>query len=380
MASVTSNSPKTLTVRETADALRAGRLVVVPTETVFGIASMASSGEAVASLWAIGGEGAERQALAWHIESGSRLLETLEGADRRLSPVQRRLVDKLCPGPLLLAIELDAGEIESVRSALGVGAGVLDEDGVLLVRIVANPQTQRAIGEAGVPVIVRSIPGGGNARSVGEIARAVDRMGASDKVVGVLESDSRPLGKGSTLVRFLRSGGYRVDREGAYAERYIDKQIMRTILFVCTGNTCRSPMAAAIARDLIEREPLDLPTTVRSAGAFTSGGMPATPEAVTAVESLGVDMGSHQSSVLTREMISQADEIYGLTRSHVEAIRAIDPNAGDKVKLLDPDGQDVTDPIGQAQGVYDETAKRLRELIQRRLDAMRSAGKGGAGR
>ena len=50
------------------------------------------------------------------------------------------------------------------------------------------------------------------------------------------------------------------------------------------------------------------------------------------------------------------------------------------MKLLDPDGQDVTDPIGQAQPVYDETAKRLRELIQRRLDAMRSAGKGGAAR
>ncbi len=379
MGSVTSNSPKTLTVREAADAVRADRLVVVPTETVFGIAAAASSKGAVDSLWSLGTE-SSRRALAWHIESGTRLAETLEGAEHRLSAVQRRLVEKLCPGPLLLAIELGDDAIERVRSALGVEAGVLDDDGVLLVRIVANPQTQRAISEVGGPVIVRSIPGGGNARTGDEITRAIDRMGAAHLVAGVLESDSRPLGKGSTLVRFLTSGGYRVDREGAYAERYIDKQIMRTILFVCTGNTCRSPMAAAIARELIAREPLELPTTVRSAGAFTSGGMPATPEAATAVESLGYTMGGHQSSVLTREMIAQADEIYGLTSSHVDAIRAIDPNAGDKVKLLDPDGQDVTDPIGQSQPVYDATAKRLRELIEKRLDAMRSAEKGGAAR
>lgn len=354
--------------------------MVIPTETVFGVAADASSDDAVRGLWSLDAD-SDRQALAWHIESAERLVETLGAIGHRLSAVQRRLLARLCPGPMLIAVELSEAELGTVRDHLGVGAGVVDRDGALLVRIVANAEAQRAISEAALPVIMRAIPGGGSgARTTDEAARAIDRLGVPDRVAGVLHSDSRPMGKSSTLVRFLSSGGYSVDREGAYAERYIDKQIMKTILFVCTGNTCRSPMAAAIARDLVESDPLELPVTVRSAGAFTAGGMPATPEAVTAVGSLGIEMGAHQSSVLTREMIAQADEVYGLTASHVEAIRSIDSHAGDKVKLLDPDGRDVPDPIGHPQAVYDETAKRLRELIALRLDAMREAEKGGAAR
>ncbi len=370
VGSTTQNNPKTLDVPGAAEALSHGLPVVLPTETVFGIGADASSPTALDRLWAIG-EPTARQPLAWHIGSVSALLSTLKELHRTLSPVQNRLIQKLCPGPMLLAIELDQDPLKRLQQHLGVAPGVIDEGGALLVRIVANPETQNTLEKAGVPVVVRAVPGAGSLRTTDEARRAVERLGSSETLAGVLASDQRTLGQSSTLVRFLKSGGYRVDREGAYSQRYIDKQIMRTILFVCTGNTCRSPMAAAIARELIEQSPLDLPTSVRSAGAFTSGGMPATPEAVTAVESLGYSMGAHQSSVLTREMITQADEIYGLTASHVAAIRAIDPNAGSKIMLLDPDGRDVPDPIGQSQSVYDQTAKRLRELIERRLSEHR---------
>lgn len=379
VGSATGHSLKTLSAADAGVGLRRGDAVVAPTETVFGIGVDGSSPGALDRLWSIGGAGV-RQPLAWHFGSVSTLVSTLAEAGFAFSAVQARLVQRLCPGPLLLAIEMDEAVLERVLGAAAVGAGVVNDGEALLVRVVANPDTQATLEQADVPVVMRAIPSAGSPRTADEAARAIERLGAAELVAGVLVSSERPLGQSSTLVRFLRSGGYRVDREGAYSQRYIDKQIMRTILFVCTGNTCRSPMAAAIARELIEREPLDLPTTVRSAGAFTSGGMPATPEAVTAVESLGIAMGGHQSSVLTREMIGQADEVYGLTASHVAAIRAIDPNAGDKVKLLDPEGRDVPDPIGQSQSVYDETAARLRELIERRLAEHRQGAADGTSR
>lgn len=371
----TSKGPIILTPSQAADALREGRVVVAPTESLYGLAADGSSEAALASLWAIGQGESSRQPLAWHIGSVPTLNEVLTGIDHTLSPAQNRLLQRLCPGPLLIALELPPEKLANLRKRIGVGERVIDDGNVALVRIIDNPQSVQAIQASKCPIVMRSIPGVTMPRSFDEAVRAIDRAGGSDLVAGVIDSESRPMGQSSTLVRFLHSGGYRVDREGAYAARYIDKQLMRTILFVCTGNTCRSPMAEAIARGMIERDPLDLPTQVRSAGAFTSGGMPATPEAVTAVESLGFAMPSHSSTVLTRELITQADEIYGLTASHVEAIRSIDASAASKVQLLDPAGQDVPDPIGQDQSVYNQTAEHLLKLIGRRLAEHQTASK-----
>jgi len=372
MNALTSNSPKSLDPGQGAEALRSGKVVLAPTETVFGLAADGSSEQALSVVWGIGPE-TERQPLAWHIARTATLFDELDSVGHRLSPVQTRLVDRLCPGPLLLAIEMETSHRAELLEKHGLAEGVVDDGEAILVRIIDQPQVGSAIEQSQRPIVMRSIPGSSAPRTVDEAARALERAGGLEAIAGVIDSDARPMGRSSTLVRFLLTGGYRVDREGAYAARYIDKQLMRTILFVCTGNTCRSPMAEALARGLIERSPLDLPTQVKSAGAFTSAGMPATPEAVAAVESLGFSLPSHNSSVLTRELITQADEIYGLTASHLEAIRAIDPNAASKLRLLDPTGKDVPDPIGQDQSVYNQTAAQLLKLIESRLAEHRSS-------
>lgn len=128
-------------------------------------------------------------------------------------------------------------------------------------------------------------------------------------------------------------------------------------------------MAAAIARSLVH----DRTTTVRSAGAFADNGSPITPESLEALKSLGVDAkeaAAHRSRELTRQMIQDATAVFAMTAAHARAIRTIDPTSADKIKLLDPDGHDVPDPIGGSQAVYTRTAERLKDLIQRRLQEL----------
>lgn len=132
---------------------------------------------------------------------------------------------------------------------------------------------------------------------------------------------------------------------------------MMNILFVCTGNTCRSPMAAAIMDKLAYDDGLDI--RVESAGLFATDGESATPEAVEALKKYDIDMSSHKSQLINDELIKKSDLIITMTTAHKMILNDI---AGEKtytVSELAEISEEIEDPFGGDIKDYEKTADML---------------------
>jgi RpiB/LacA/LacB family sugar-phosphate isomerase len=149
---------------------------------------------------------------------------------------------------------------------------------------------------------------------------------------------------------------------------------MKTILFICTGNVCRSPMAEGLFRRATDGNG---GFRVLSAGLGAIDGQPPTLHSVTAMRELGIDISNQRSRALTADLVRQADYIFGMTHGHVDTIGLIYPAAAEKTFLLrefddsvEQYEKDIADPIGCSYEVYVHCREQIKQSIESLLNFM----------
>lgn len=364
-------------VREAAGALARGELVVFPTETVYGLGASAASPRAIEALKALKGRSAEKP-FTLHLADPDQA-EHYAGT---LGLLARRLIRKAWPGPLTLVLpdrREPAGRAERAAQREHLIEDCIYVNGTVGLRCPSHPVGRAVLRAAGVPVAASSANLAGRPPPRQAAEALADLAG---KVPLVVDAGPTPYARASTVVQVRDDGAYAVLREGAVTAHRVARLARTRLLFVCTGNLCRSPMAVGLARALLGKrlgcDPA-LPASqlatcleengfdLASAGTGAAGGLPPSRHALDVMAARGLDIRDHVSRPVTVDDLLAADYIYVMARAHGEAVRSLAPEGADRVALLDPAGREIEDPMGGDQETYEACARRIEEALAVRL-------------
>lgn len=355
----------TSAIEEAAQCLAEGGLVVFPTETVYGLGANAVNPSALQRLRDVK-ERAGGKPFTVHIGARSavnRFVPNLNG-------VGHRLTSKAWPGPLTIVFHVDdVSSTPVIRETAPEHATSLYHEGTIGIRCPDDPTALRLLSTAGVPVVAASA----NPAALPAPVDAEEALATLDgKVDLVLDAGRTRYAKPSTIVE-VSDGSYRVLREGVLDERVIRRMMQVMFLLVCSGNTCRSPMAAGLMRkvlaeklDATEKELPARGLSIESAGTSAMHGGAPSSAAVRVLAARGIDISGHRSQPLTPDLALRADYIFAMTDSHVQSIGRICPAARDRVRRLAD--EDIEDPIGEGDEVYAQCARQIEQALMRRLE------------
>ena len=343
-------------VHHAVQALAEGKLVVFPTETVYGVAASAADPEAVEALLA-----AKRrpsgQVCTLAINHPDAVWDYAPG----LSPVAQRLARRCLPGPLTLVLDthhpqslvhqLPEPVQRAVRREQTCGFRVPDHAHVLeALRLMESPLVLSSANLAGQPDALTA-------------EQAVQALG--DRVALVLDGGRCRYSQPSSVVR-VEANRVSLLRIGVLSEAAIRRAASLAVLLVCTGNTCRSPMAQVLLEQQLAQHlncPLDEleqhGLLVMSAGLAAGSGSPASPEAIQVMQNHGLNLDSHASRPVTELLVRFADCILTMTAAHRSSLVARWPEAAPKTHLLAGDHGDISDPIGGSVELYQRCAEQI---------------------
>jgi len=354
-------------IKEAASVIDSGGLVAFPTETVYGIGCRISN-ESLARLDQLKGRPADKY-YTLHIANPTDISRYVPAIGLRA----KKLIKSAWPGPLTIVFELDDSDIVLQKAKLPPEVfDNLYRDRSIGIRCPDNPIASMLLAHVMSAVVAPSANASGQSPAA-DAGQVIEQF--AGQIEMVLDGSPCKYAKSSTVVR-LGKIGLEILRQGVYSESQLLEMVQVTVLFVCTGNSCRSPMAEGLFKKYLAEKlrcPIDRLEEkgyiITSAGTLGIVGFPASSEAVRVCAAKDCDISGHRSRALSRHLIEQSDLIFALARVHRDAVVEISPEAAGKCSLLAED-TDIADPIGQSQAVYDNCAELIDKAIRKRIGEM----------
>ena len=336
-------NPAPEVIDRAAKIILAGGLVVIPTETVYGLAADSRNPAALKKLSEIKRRPANKP-FSLLIEKRERL----EALAKNIPMAAYKLMDKFWPGPMTLILEAkDGGTI-----------GLRMPDHQVTLQIIAAADTALACPSA-------NISGEEAPREISAAMKELDGL-----VELAIDAGAASLGVESIVVD-LTVKPLRILRPGAIKKEEIEMvAAKKVVLFVCTGNSCRSVMAQGLLKKVLKEKNRD-DVEVLSAGVMAINGMGVTPETRELLAQEGIDVSAHRAQRLTRQMVDASDFILVMSRGQEEAVLALAPVAKNRLFLLkefakiSDENMDVDDPIGRGHDFYSRVLYLIRQAVER---------------
>lgn len=350
-------------MHQACQALAEGRLVAFPTETLYVVAGAPLAAGMDQRFADAGLSGAVL---------GLRVPEELPDYVDPVPRLASKLARRCWPGPVTMqfAAEFARGLFHELPLET---RQLLTQDQRLSLRVPAHEVLQGVLRLCPGPLLLsREVANGQPPLSLAsDVAESFGH-----RVSLIIDDGPCRYGEASTGI-LLRDAGWEVSQPGVVSARTLGRLASEVFLFVCTGNTCRSPMAEAIFRKLLadrlgclEDDLVDHGFVVASAGIAAPVGAPASREAVELLREEGIDLRSHESQPLTERLLNQADHVYTLTGGHRQAIIAERPDLASRIRLLAGSEGDISDPIGAGREVYEACKAEIERHLRRIIDGL----------